>query len=520
MSQTPLYKWSTTIKKSDNARVPKELALDVTSLGRRTLHGLMWMLGQNVLARVCSFLSQIALAALLAPADFGVIGLSYTVINIASALTNIGIDEVIIQRNRALRFWAGPVFWISFGIALLAGVLVTLFAPVAAIIYKTPELIGLVAVLALSMPIGALSTLPGMMVRARMHFGFFAIYGTLETVAVAVITVAFAWGGLGVYSFVVPIPIAAAVRALVWWKLAAPGVNIRLKLKRWKYMVGKTAITFTSRTLLAIIGQGDYVVLGLTTNHTAVGSYYFAFRLAAQPLWMLAGNFSGVLFPVLVQFKSDPSRQGAAALKASTLLSFCIMPLAFIQAGIAEPLVTSFFGQKWALSVPMIQLLSVGLALDAVSWIAGTLINARGEFRAGLNYLLFQTPIFFILVFIGSLLDNAVGVAWAVFIYYAVTQPVFVWAVYKRLNITALQVSLIYLKPMSYAAIAVGFGLAISLLPVFADHPLVRVVIIGVLGVAVYTALVRWLASEVWNELWSRVTNAFGRHAAPAVLEA
>ena len=58
-----------------------------------------------------------------------------------------------------------------------------------------------------------------------------------------------------------------------------------------------------------------------------------------SPLWILAGNFSGVIFPVLAQLRGDPQRQGDAALKASNLLSFCVMPLAMLQAAAAAPLV-------------------------------------------------------------------------------------------------------------------------------------------------------------------------------------
>lgn len=493
--------------------MPGSVKPGAVTLGHRALRGLIWMLAQNIAARACGLVSQLVLAALLRPADFGIVGLTYTVTSIAAALTNVGIDDVVLQRQRALRLWAGPTFWISFGLALVAAVLVVGVSPFAAAMYKTPQLVGMLAILALSMPLGALGSVPAMMLRARMRFDVIAVYGTFEIVATALLTVGFAWAGFGAYSFVIPTPIMAAMRAVVMWRLARPEMSFRLRRERWKYVVGNTAVLFATKTLVAAINQGDYIVLGLLASQDVVGAYYFGFRLAAQPLWVLAGNFSGVLFPLLVQLKSDPARQADAALKASTLLSFCVMPLALLQAAVAAPLVGSLFGQKWAASIPIIQLLSVGLALDAVSWVAGALLNARGEFGAALRYVVVQLPIFFALVVVGAVLDKAVGVAWAVCVFYAVTQPVFVIGAYRRVGITPRQVAAIYLRPLVLAAVAVGAGVLISQPLPLAGHPFGRAAVIAVLGGSLYAALTRWFAREVWNELRGRMLGALGRVA-------
>lgn len=485
---------------------PKALAL-----GHRLLHGLVLMLAQNVVARLCGLLSQLVLAKLLRPEDFGVISLTYTVTTIAATLMNVGLDDVLLQRQRGLRLWAGPAFWISLGLALLAAGLVVLVSPAAAALYHAPRLVGLLAILALSMPIGALSSVPGMILRARMRFGFLAVYGSLEIVAQSLLTVGFAWCGYGAYSFVLPAPILGVVHAVVWWRVAAPGSSLRPQRGRWKYVVGNTVVTLASRTIIAVMGQGDYMVLGLIVSQDVVGAYYFGFRLAVQPLWMLAGNFTGVLFPALVQLGSDPRRQGEAALKAATLLSYCVMPLGLMQAAVAGPLVTLAFGPKWASSIPIIELLSIGLALDAVSWVAGSLLTARGEFRAALRYLLLQFPVFFALATAGAVLGQGVGVAWGVALFYALTQPAFVCRVFLRVGVRARHVLLLYVQPTAYAAAAIGVGLEVSTLPVLASAPLARVAVIGMIGTTLYAVLVRWQTPEVWNELAGRLRGALRR---------
>jgi O-antigen/teichoic acid export membrane protein len=502
----PALGWSTFTDNHSQGRA--RTLVTTVALARRALHGLIWMLAQNVVARACGLASQLALAALLAAADFGVISITYTITGIISTLLNIGIDDVLLQRHRGLRHWTGPAFWINISVASIAAALAVGISPFAAAVYEAPDLIGLVAILAVAMPVSALASVPVLIMRSRMRFGVIALYGTLEIVAQAVSTIGLAWAGFGVYSFVVPVPFLAAIKAVAWWRLAGSKPSFRPRVRRWKYVMNNIAAMFTTRLLIALVDQGDYLVLGLIASKDVVGAYYFGFRLAAQPLWTLAGNFSGVLFPALVHLKADPVRQGDAALNASTLLSYCIMPLAAIQAGVAAPLVRSLFGDKWAASIPVIQILSVGLAFDGVSWLAGALLSARREFSVTLRYVVLQTPVFFVMVTIGGMLDQAVGVAWAVCLFYVITQPIFICAAYKRIGVKRRQVAAIYLRPTAYAALAVGLGRGLSLLPPFAAHAPAQIAVVCLFAAPTYAALVRWLEPAIWLQLLDRIRSA------------
>ena len=73
-----------------------------------------------------------------------------------------------------------------------------------------------------------------------------------------------------------------------------------------------------------------------------------------------------------------------------------------------------------------------------------------------------QLPVFAALVTIGTLLGGAVGTAMGVGLHYMITQPLFVWSVYRRVGITAREIAGIYLRPTAFAAISVGVGLLFS----------------------------------------------------------
>ena len=474
---------------------------------------MLFLLAQDVVGRACVFVSQLLLAMLLKPADFGLLGLTYTVTGIALTLTNIGLEEVLLRRRGALRLWSGPAMWMSFGPALIAGILVVAVSPLAAAVYDVPQLTGLLRVAALSIPLGALSIVPGMLLRAQMRFRTTALYGAAESVVQSFLTVLFAWSGFGAYSFLLPMPMLAAVRAVVWWYLTSEGISLAPRPTRWRYLVGDTTYAFVTRIAVAAIGQGATFVLGLLATDAIVGIYYFGFRVAAQPLLMLAGNLSTVLYPVLAQYKSDPDRQSEAALKACKLVFSCLFPLACLQAAEAAPFVRLFFDGKWSASIQVIQLLSVGLAFDSVSWTSSTLMWAVGEFRTVFLYSLVETPIFFALVFAGALLGQASGTAAGVSLFY-VTKVAFVYLAFKKTGVSARRVTSIYAKPFLASALSAGASWALALLPPFSARPASQLLLVGSLGLMSYILLIRWFAPEIWMDLSERFRAKWAQAAA------
>jgi Polysaccharide biosynthesis protein len=75
------------------------------------------------------FLSQIILARLLSPEDFGSVGLTYTITAIIGSFTASGIGDVLLQRSRTFHLWAWPAFWIDVILASIGVALVLFLAP-------------------------------------------------------------------------------------------------------------------------------------------------------------------------------------------------------------------------------------------------------------------------------------------------------------------------------------------------------------------------------------------------------
>jgi len=477
------------------------------SIGRAVASGVSWLFAQSAGARIIGLVSQVVLARLLIPADFGLLGLAGTVTTVASVLVFFGLDDVMLQRQKTMRFWIAPAFWSSLVLGTLGMILILLAAPITARAYAAPELLSILSIMAVSLPLTGVATVYAAAIRARLHFHTLAIVGTLEIIAIQVLTIVLAMSGFGAYSFAIPIPIVAAARCITVWRLAA--VKFRPFHRRQFWCMGfKSAAVFGTRLLTTIVGQADYFVLGLTANKAVVGVYYFAFRLAVQPVQMMAGNLSNVLFPALAQMRYDPTRQREAAIKASRFLAYIVTPYCFLQAAVAAPLLHWVFGAKWDSAIPIVQILSIGLGFDAVSWVAGSFLNAKGEFKRAFRYSCVFTPLFFLCVWQGATTGSATGVAIAVSMFYIIVGPLYFFLVFRRVGSISELMS-VYLPSflISVASIGSAYLLFFLYLP-FGGH-LLRIAMTAAIGVTLYVLILWAVAPETSRQMTARVRELF-----------
>ncbi|HWI27757.1 MAG TPA: oligosaccharide flippase family protein [Stellaceae bacterium] len=477
----------------------------VPRLGQAVVSGYAWLLFLTVSGRGVQLLGQMVLAWLLTPADFGSIGLAYTVTTFVNAIINPGIDDVLVQRGRHLRHWTNAAFWLSLSLATIGAIAMIAAAPVSAQLYREERVSGLIMVLALAAPISALSLVPLAILRASLKFRLLAGISLAELTALQGLSVLFAYLGFGAYSFVVPVPLTMAGRALATWLCAAPRIRFDPQLRRWRYLIGDGAAVFIRRVVTTVVAQGDYVALGLLASPPVVGIYYFAYSLAVLPLRAFVSNLANVMFPALVLLARDPTRQAEVALKSSRIVGSLFVPLCFLQAAICRPGLDLIFGSKWNAAVPLFQILSVGFAFDAVGWLAAALLQARGEFWRNAWYGCLTAAVFLPLVAIGGWRWSALGVATAVALYHTITVPIYFYAVLRRHGVSWREVAALYLVPATLASLSVGAALALSRVIRGASyHDLDEIALVTIVSVVLYFLMSYPFSKSMWQEVWLR----------------
>ncbi len=486
---------------------------DMRSLTKESASGMAWLLMQSGGGRVIGFFAQILLARLLTPADFGDIALVTSVAAVISTLVGFGVDDVVLSRSRKLHVWVTPAFWVSLSFSLLGAIALLAASPLVVRLYRNHALFGLLAVLASSLPLGALATVPNACLRARLRFRFIATYATLELLGTQLLTISLAWRGFGAYSFVIPIPLAALARTIVFWYAARPPKGSRLRWWQLRILLRSGSTVFGQKLMTSLRENGDYLLLGVLARKSEVGLYFMAFRLAAVPVYTLVNSMSGVLLPTLARLRGEPVRQRAAALSASRAVALAVIPLSFLQAAVSGSLLRVFFGAKWEGAAGMLSILTLGLAFDAIPCVAGALLTANGRFGAQWRWSVVSIPAFFFLISAGGIAWGALGVAMGVAVFFMLSAPGYSYFALRFSGCSVRDVADIYLPPTVCSAAAVGLALGVARLPHLQGRDLTTIAVICGFTLVTYTLSVRWLSPAATQEAMQKLALIWGRAA-------
>ena len=150
--------------------------------------------------------------------------------------------------------------------------------------------------------------------------------------------------------------------------------------------------------------------------------------------------------------------------------------------------------------MPLVEILSLGLPGDALAWVAGALLIARGEFKRDVRLVAMFMPPFFACVLLGVWLGGAVGVAIGVSLFYALIKPINSWLVFRQAMGWA-DILQIYVVPLALGLVTIGAAAALADTSAFSGSRPVQVVVIGVLGPVFYMAGLRLVAPTTLREI-------------------
>jgi lipopolysaccharide exporter len=521
------------------------------TLAQKTVSGFFWLMAQTVGSKLVNMAGQVVLAWLLVPADWGLVGLAYTVTAFASLIQQAGLREILIHRHEHFNRWANPAFWMSLALGCLGAAVMAAAAPVAAWMYDEPQLVGLVLVLAATAPFSGLDIVPDARLTSEMRFRYLAVVKWVNAVGTMGLSILFATLNFGAYAFVLPVPIVTAVRLVLLWSATRPPIRWSPQLRRWKYLLNDSFMLLLAGFFIMLTWQGDYIVLGILHDAKTVGIYFFAFNLSIQTMQVFTSNLTGVLFPALSRLQDDPQHQTRAFLKATRLLAVIGLPFCLLQAALAGPGIALLFNSWWYPAIRVLQLLSIGMAVRIVASPGGSLIQAQGRFGIytltnGLNAALFislvalgawmgnhlpaervgqfPAPLRYL---VGTDLPAAVLVALAVMVYFTVIGPIFMYVAIRPGGGRWRDVWDVYAPPAAASAIAIGVAAILGrLIPRFTDargmetgYQAVRVIVITAWALVLYVPLVRYFAPDTFNDLVQRVATLRGARGRAAVAQ-
>jgi PST family polysaccharide transporter len=475
----------------------------------------VYLFASSSVAKVVSVGAYVVLGYLLSEDAFGVFALAGTITVFIQVIEQGGVGDVLVQRKN-FRQWAIPGFWLAASLGLLSTLLILIAAPIASALYENRQLYWLLLILAPSSIPNALSVVPRAQLARQLRFRALAIVNLASLVIRLTMTVVLAWLGYGAYSFVIPVPISSVLITGCLWCWTSPPWSSSAQLKKWRYLIGDSARILTAELQRAFIDQSDYILLGIFRSAREVGIYLFGFSFSIQILQLIAFNLMNVLFPAFAKLNDRPQIQYQGFIKAQRILAMVGISACLLQAATAAPFTHLLLAPKWAPSIRVMQILSIGMALRMVAGSSFALLKSQGRFRAILwnrwAFVALQVVGLTIALWLGGGINAVATVVGSVS---TLIGPVTFFIAIRPYGAGWREVGNVLYRPVICSVLSIGTAWLIGLwMEVHGFGPLPQLIETVVVAAALSLIFARIWLRPVWDDLWIRVRRLLPQRAA------
>ena len=297
--------------------------------------GAIWVLASNAGGQVLRLFSNLILAWLLLPEDFGLAALAAVFFYGAVMISDAGTDASLIRSKRGDE----PLFYnTAWTFQLLRGLLLWLFCCLIALpasqFYGEEQLQWLLVVGGFGLFVQGFKSTALVSMMRDMCFKRLAIYELIAQLCSIIVSVIVAWVWRDAMALVLGIIVNNFVLVVLGHVLHRSEVQNRLcwESDAFKELFHFGKWVFASSFVGFLAMQADKLLLGKIASMEVLGVYAVAFGLAQLPNFVVKMLASKFLYPVFVQFAKKPRED--LVREASKIRNMMLPFMLFVTLGV------------------------------------------------------------------------------------------------------------------------------------------------------------------------------------------
>ena len=339
----------------------------------------LWRLAERFGAQGVAFVVSIVLARLLAPEAYGTIALVTVFTQILNVFIDSGFGNALIQKKDADDLDFSTVFYFNIAICVLLYLGMFLAAPLIAKFYNDASLTPVVRVLSLTLIISGVKNVQQAYVSRTMQFKrfFFATLG--GTIGAAVIGIAMAYFGFGVWALVAQQIFNATVDTLILW------ITVKWRPKwmfSWQRLKGLFSFGWkllASSLLDTVYSDLRQLIIGKMYTKTDLAQYNRGKQLPDLLVNNIDTSINSVLLPAMSQVQDNPERVKNMTRRAMKTSTYVIAPVMMGLAFTAESVIHLILTEKWLPCVPFLRIFCITYMFYPVNTTNLNAIKAMGR---------------------------------------------------------------------------------------------------------------------------------------------
>jgi teichuronic acid exporter len=331
----------------------------LSDLKHKTLTGLFWSFSDSFGMYFIKFGFSIAIARILSPQDYGLVGMIAIFIAVSTMISESGFGMALIQKKDADEVDYSTVFFFNLFSSVVLYLLIFFFAGLIADFYRQPLLKNITRVLSLGIVLSSLLTIQLSILSKQLNFKKQTKINLVSSLTSGSVGLLLAYKGFAVWALVIMSLSGSFISVLLYWVFTNWYPRFVFSFKSFKslYIYGyKIFLSGLSDTIFQniyypIIGKGYSV--GELGFYTRSKSFYDIF-INRLPI-----AFGRVTFSALSTINDQKERLRSAYIRILKLLVFFIFPIVTILLVTAEPFVKVLLTAKWLPAVPFMKLLYI-----------------------------------------------------------------------------------------------------------------------------------------------------------------
>lgn len=314
---------------------------------QETLRGVKWGLIQKCTMQPVQFLFGIALARLISPREFGIMGLTAIFFAVANALRDAGFGSALIRKQDRTEEDCSTMFWFNLGMSCLMGGILFLLAPWFADFYGEPDLLPLTRISALMMCVTCTGSVHWTLYTARRDFKTPAVVGMVVTLIGIPVCLYFAFNGWGIWALVIQQVATSLISLIVIWIISPWKPRFVWSNKSFMELFAFGSRLAISSLITKLYDELKGFFIGKVYSPADLGLYAKGTSLCRTACYSATGVMDSVIYPILVTIQDDYARLRHVF---RTYVSTSALVMLFLLTTVAlnsQNLICCLYGETW-----------------------------------------------------------------------------------------------------------------------------------------------------------------------------
>ena len=344
-----------------------------------TVKNFIWRFAERCGAQLVTFVVSIVLARILSPDDYGTVALVTVFTTILQVFVDSGLGVALIQKKNADDLDFSSVFYFNFVVCIVLYAGMFFAAPIIASFYNDLTLIPIIRVISLTIVISGIKGIQQSFVSRNMLFKRFFFSTLGGTIFSAIIGIAMAYAGCGVWAIVAQQLSNTAIDTLILW------LTVKWRPKKmfsWERL--KTLFSFGWKLLISslldtVYGNIRSLVIGKMYSPSDLAYYNQGDKLPSTVITNINTSIASVLLPTLASKQDDRIQLKNMTRRAIKTSTYIIAPLMMGMAFCAPPIVRLILTEKWVPCVPYLRIFCITYMFYPIHTANLNAINAMGR---------------------------------------------------------------------------------------------------------------------------------------------